>query len=321
MLNIFPRRRESATTTTTPEPPAALPEPSPEALEETPARRVTRRGTRGGRGRTRTSTAVRPSAEAAAPVPETPARRAPRRTPTASRVGTSSRAAKPAAEEPAPAPARAPRVSRARAQAPAVDGSLEGLATALQEQSRQLDELVRLNEELARKVGSAGAGRPPRGGVFVDVANVELATDRVRSRLDWAKILAILTHDRELVRAVAYAPVHEDTSVSIETQRFVEPFLDKGYKVITKPVKRFSDGSIKGNVDIELALDVMNMIDRLDVVCLVSGDGDFQRLVEVVQARGVRVEVIAFGSSTATNLRNAADHYIDLQARLREVRV
>ena len=62
------------------------------------------------------------------------------------------------------------------------------------------------------------------------------------------------------------------------------------------------------------------MLDRLDVVCLVSGDGDFQRLVEVVQARGVRVEVVAMANSTATNLRHAADTFIDLQARMREVR-
>ena len=108
--------------------------------------------------------------------------------------------------------------------------------------------------------------------------------------------------------------------VSIETQRFAEPFLGKGYKVVTKPLKRFADGTIKANVDIELALDIMEMLDRLDVVCLVSGDGDFQRLVEVVQGKGVRVEVVAVGSSTAANLRNAADHYIDLQSVLPKIR-
>ena len=116
------------------------------------------------------------------------------------------------------------------------------------------------------------------------------------------------------------APVHDDPGVSIETQRFVEPFLGKGYKVFTKPLKRFQDNTIKANVDIELALDVMEMIDRLDVVCLVSGDGDFQRLVEVVQTKGVQVEVVAVGSSTASQLRHAADHYIDLQQRVKDIR-
>jgi uncharacterized LabA/DUF88 family protein len=63
------------------------------------------------------------------------------------------------------------------------------------------------------------------------------------------------------------------------------------------------------------------MVERLDVVVLISGDGDFQRLVEVVQAKGVRVEVAAVGSSTATNLRHAADQFIDLQGRVRDIRI
>ena len=63
------------------------------------------------------------------------------------------------------------------------------------------------------------------------------------------------------------------------------------------------------------------MVDRLDIVCLVSGDGDFQRLVEVLQSKGVRVEVVAVGSSTASNLKHAADEFIDLGSRVRELRV
>ncbi len=96
---------------------------------------------------------------------------------------------------------------------------------------------------------------------------------------------------------------------------------NEGFKIVTKPLKRFQDGSIKANVDIELALDVVAMTERLDVVCLVSGDGDFEKLVELVQGKGVRVEVVSFGSSTAGNLKQAADSFIDLQSRLRDVRV
>jgi uncharacterized LabA/DUF88 family protein len=75
----------------------------------------------------------------------------------------------------------------------------------------------------------------------------------MRARFDWGKILRMLTQNRTLVRALAYSPVHDDPNVSIETQRFVEPFLDKGFKIVTKPLKRFHDGTIKANVDIELA--------------------------------------------------------------------
>lgn len=157
-------------------------------------------------------------------------------------------------------------------------------------------------------------------GVFVDAANIELACDRLRARVNWRKLLDYLTEGRQLVRAIAYSPVHDDPNVSLETQRFAEPFVDRGFRVVTKPLKRFADGTIKANVDIEMALDIVEMLDRLDVVCLVSGDGDFQRLVEVVQAKGVRVEVVSVGPSTASSLRNAADRFIDIQSILPRIK-
>jgi uncharacterized LabA/DUF88 family protein len=194
------------------------------------------------------------------------------------------------------------------------------MVRAIEDLGQQVKELIRLEKERLAESGGATATALARVGVFVDVANVELGADRLRARIDWGKVLKMLTRDRQLVRAVAYSPVHDDPSVSRETQRFVEPFLDKGYKITTKPLKRFADGSVKANVDIELALDVVTMLDRLDVVCLVSGDGDFEPLVALAQHRGVRVEVVAVGSSTAGNLRAAADRYIDLQAVLSEIR-
>lgn len=202
------------------------------------------------------------------------------------------------------------------------DPRVDTLVRAVEQLARQVETLVRAQQDDRGRPRGVPTGAPPaRVGVFVDAANIELAADRQRVQLDWGKILQLLTRDRQLVRAMAYSPVHDDPGVSIETQRFVEPFLDNGYKVVTKPLKRFQDGSIKANVDIELALDVVSMLDRLDVVCLVSGDGDFERLVELAQSKGVRVEVVGMGSSVASNLRKAADSFIDLQARLREIRV
>ncbi|MGE0570758.1 MAG: NYN domain-containing protein [Dehalococcoidia bacterium] len=205
---------------------------------------------------------------------------------------------------------------------------LRPILRAIEQQARQVDRLARVTEDLAGRVdrprsgGAAGVAAPAaRVGVFVDTANIELATDRLRVRFDWGKIMKLLLHDRQLVRAVAYSPIHDDPAVSIETQRFVEPFLDKGFKIVTKPFRRFQDGSIKANLDIELALDVVAMLDRLDVVVLVSGDGDFQRLVEMAQGKGVRVEVASVGMSTASNLRHAADEFIDLGSRVRDIRV
>ena len=215
------------------------------------------------------------------------------------------------------APKRAAPRRRSRPAAAEDNGADAALLDALKEQTEQLARLVELQERAIDRLsgnGKAGVGTMPRVGVFVDSANVELARDRTRGGrpIDWGLVLDRVTEGRRLVRAIAYSPVHDDPGVSRETQRFVEPFLGKGFKIVTKPLKRFADGSIKANVDIELALDVITMADRLDVAVLASGDGDFQHLVEVLQSRGIRVEVAGLGQSVAGNLKRAADHYIEL---------
>ncbi len=333
VLNIFPRRERPQTAPAT-EPERTLPEPSAEALEET-AKKTTRRGTRGGRGRRKpagesvetTATEAAP-AEAEAETAEAPSPRT-RKPRAAAKSPVPEVAASLDEPQEAPAPPAPARRTSSRkpasetSPAAAAPGDLASLVRIVEAQGRQIEQLIRATEEASRRGGavSAPGGAPPaRVGVFVDSANVELAIDRLRARVDWRKVLGMLTDGRTLVRAMAYSPVHDDPGVSIETQRFAEPFLGKGFKVVTKPLKRFADGTIKANVDIEMALDIMEMLDRLDVVCLVSGDGDFQRLVEVVQSKGVRVEVVAVGTSTAANLRNAADQYIDLQAVLPKIR-
>jgi uncharacterized LabA/DUF88 family protein len=147
------------------------------------------------------------------------------------------------------------------------------------------------------------------------------AAERLKVKLDYKKLLDFLVRGRELVRASAYAPISDDPQKKLETQKFVQPFADLGYRVVTKPHKRYADGSLKANFDVELAIDVLTMSDRLDIVTLVSGDGDFRRLVELVESKGVRVEVVAFSQSTAAELRTVADEYIDLNDHLKELRV
>ena len=95
-------------------------------------------------------------------------------------------------------------------------------------------------------------------------------------------------------------------------------FVGHPYRIVTKPLKRFADGSMKANFDIELAIDILTMSDRLDVVVLMSGDGDFRRVVELVASRGVRVEVVAFGETASSELKSVADLYIDIGAHLSE---
>jgi uncharacterized LabA/DUF88 family protein len=179
--------------------------------------------------------------------------------------------------------------------------------------------LMNVERRLAGQV-SAGAGiATPRVGIFVDVPNIIYAAERIGVTIDFGKLLHYLSRGRELVRASAYAPVSDDPSARLDTQKFVQPFVHRGYRIMTKPLKRFSDGTMKGNFDVELAMDVLTMSDRLDIISLVSGDGDFSRLVEIVGSKGVRVEVVAFGASTSAELRNICDDYIDMQEHLQEL--
>lgn len=216
------------------------------------------------------------------------------------------------------------------AKAATVEGLLSEQQAAIQDlAAQQIATLQGLQGSLSaieNRLGNGGdrstalADRP-RVAVFVDVPNIMYAAERERVALDFGKVLNFIIGNREMVRASAYAPISDDPEEKLETQRFVQPFVDLGYRIVTKPLKRYANGSIKANFDVELAIDVLTMSDRLDTVVLMSGDGDFRRLVELVESKGVRVEVVAFGRSTAAELRAVADAYIDLNDHLKELRV
>jgi uncharacterized LabA/DUF88 family protein len=259
----------------------------PNDPEGTPAKKTTRsrRGRRGGVGRKKPASAATNGAAATTAVP-----------PVAAPARTDGTRATPVV------PSRQRAVQEDPLQA------LKGMQSSLSAIENRLISMSRLVTER------------PRVGIFVDVPNVMYAAERERVKLDYSKVLAFLLRGRELVRASAYAPISDDPQVRLDTQRFVEPFMGE-YRVMTKMLKRFADGSMKANFDVELAIDILTMSERLDTVTLVSGDGDFRRLVELVQSKGVRVEVAAFGNSTAAELRAIADEYIDLNDHLAELRL
>ena len=149
--------------------------------------------------------------------------------------------------------------------------------------------------------------------------NILYAAEATNVELNWGKVADFLSQGRTLVRAIAYSPISDDPNERTENERFVVPFLEHGYRIATKPLKRFRGGSVKANFDVELAIDVLTMADRVDVIVLVSGDGDFRRLVEIVGSRGVRIEVMAFGQSTSQDLRQVADRYIDIAGYVPEL--
>jgi uncharacterized LabA/DUF88 family protein len=200
------------------------------------------------------------------------------------------------------------------------------LQTMIEQQARQIELLTASVANLHKAMdGMVNTGistsvttYQPRTGIFVDAPNVCYAAENARVNLDFGRMLKYLSKDRQLVHALSYSPIIDDVREGIryETQRFVAPFLRTGYKLVTKPLKRFSDGSAKGNFDIELALDILTMAERLDIVVLVSGDSDFESVIEHIQSRGVRVEVVAFASNVSTELVNVADSFIDINQHL-----
>jgi uncharacterized LabA/DUF88 family protein len=290
-----PRRDWAAEAAATP---LETPAPAPKSLAASPAESdgdeahpapKRRRGTRGGRGRKKPG-AVSPVAtgEPASSEP-VPIRRAPAR-----RSSTP-----PTLEE---LVARQAEVTEALARD--VTTTLRGLQTAVDE----------LRSTFAANVGAS----QPRVGIFVDVPNVIYAAERRNVTIDFGRVLDYFTRGRQLVRASAYAPISDDPMAKLESQRFVHHFVGHPYRIITKPLKRFADGSMKANFDIELAIDILTMSDRLDVVVLMSGDGDFRRLVEMISSRGVRVEVVAFSETASSELKSAADLYLDIGAHLED---
>jgi uncharacterized LabA/DUF88 family protein len=219
------------------------------------------------------------------------------------------------------APARPARRTSAAAggdmPAAAVQAELEQLRALVEQQRTMLTELHAGLTAVAEATDRAGYR--PRLGIFVDVPNVMYGVDAGSAPVHMGKLLDFLSAGRELVRATAYSPVSDDPREPMEQQKFVAPFVPYNYRITTKPLKRFADGSIKGNFDVEMALDMLQMADRLDILTIVSGDADFSRAVEAVQTRGVRVEVVAFAGSASIEMRALADRYIQLDSVLREI--
>ena len=196
-------------------------------------------------------------------------------------------------------------------------GDLDSLRSLVEHQGSVLNELraglLTLGEQLDR------AATKPRMGVFVDVPNLMYGQEPDEKPVNMGKLLDFLRQGRDIVRATAYSPVSDNPSEPLEQQKFVAPFVPYEYRIVTKPLKRFADGSIKGNFDVEMAIDMLTMADRLDVIAIVSGDADFARAVEVVQTRGVRVEVVAFARSSSLEMRSLADRYVELGAVIKQL--
>lgn len=158
-----------------------------------------------------------------------------------------------------------------------------------------------------------------RIALFIDGSNLYATARALGFDIDYKSLLGMFQKQAVMVRAFYYTALLDDQEYSP-----IRPLVDwldyNGYTIVTKPTKEFTDATgrrkIKGNMDIELAIDVMEMSDRLDHIVLFSGDGDFRRLVEAVQRKGVRVTVISTIKSSppmiADELRRQADSFVEL---------
>lgn len=155
--------------------------------------------------------------------------------------------------------------------------------------------------------------------LFVDGANLYGAAKGLQFDVDYKRLLELFARKGVLVRAFYYTAVAEEPEFS--PLRPLVDWLDyNGFAVVTKPLREFVDAQgrrrVKGNMDVELAIDVLEMAERVDLLVIFSGDGDFRRLVEAVQRKGRRVSIVSTTRTqppmVADELRRQADNFIEL---------
>lgn len=148
-----------------------------------------------------------------------------------------------------------------------------------------------------------------RIAIFVDVQNMFYSAKTLyQSKVDYKKLLEGIVRGRKLVRAIAYVVQKAD----VDQSSFLEALRRSGYEVKEKELTIRDDGSTKGDWKVEIALDALLLEPRIDCAVLVSGDGDFVPLMDVLRSRGVRTEVVSFEQSTSNDLRRVSDQFIPI---------
>jgi len=150
-----------------------------------------------------------------------------------------------------------------------------------------------------------------RVGIFVDIQNAYYgAMDNFNSKIDFKKLTESIIKGRKLIVTNAYL-IRADN----DNTNFVNFLKQLGYNIVSKDLKKRSDGTAKGNLDIEMAMDIINSKDKLDTIVLVSGDGDFVALVEYLKSQNIQVEVYSFSSNknvTSQDLKNVASKFFEI---------
>jgi len=152
-----------------------------------------------------------------------------------------------------------------------------------------------------------------RVGVLVDVSNMyHSAKNLYNAHVNYKEVLKQAVADRKLIRAIAYGVRTEKAE---EENPFFEALFREGFEVKLKELQIFAGGMKKADWDVGIAVDAIKLAEKLDVIVLISGDGDYLPLVEYLQnTKGCLVEVLAFKQSASSTLIEEADDFIDMGA-------
>lgn len=148
-----------------------------------------------------------------------------------------------------------------------------------------------------------------RVGVFIDTQNLYHSAKNIyHARVNFGNVLKDSVAERRLIRARAYMV----TTESGEETAFLEALTNMGIEPKTKDLQVFYGGAKKADWDVGMAVDAIVASEKLDTIILFTGDGDFIPLVYYLKEHGCQVEVVSFGRSTSGKLKEAADHFLDL---------
>lgn len=154
-----------------------------------------------------------------------------------------------------------------------------------------------------------------RVGVFVDVQNLYYsARNMYNARVKFNEVLDQAVAGRKLIRAIAYV-VEANMP---EEHTFFEALEKAGFEVKRKGLQTFAGGHQKGDWDVGIAMDIVKLMNKLDVVVLCSGDGDYLPLLEYLQMSGQFTETLAFGKSCSAKVKEVTDFFIDLDENPRK---
>lgn len=154
-----------------------------------------------------------------------------------------------------------------------------------------------------------------RVSIFIDGSNLFYAAMQLGLEIDYSKLLGYLVQGRRLLRAYFYTGVDPHNE---KQQGFLLWMRRHGYRVVTKDLIHNADGSKHANLDVEIAVDMLELAQYCNTMVLLSGDGDLTYAVNTIAYRGVQVEVVSLQSMTSDSLVNIADRYVDL-AKIKEL--